>query len=219
MDMHEEIPEEEPWWRGPLKYMIGLFLLLIVSMMAVPYYGLKYNPSPSYVPGIEEVVPPDLSYSENNYSVDDRRNFALFVDPSDSAVKRVADSIAVAACGSNEPICFSKAMFYFVRDNVQYVRDPRKYEYVKSARESLAVPGGDCDDSSVQLVNLLEAVGIRTRFVFIPRHVYVEAWLPEALKRYKSEGDWVPLDPTCRSCGFGEIPYQNLNKNRQYLEN
>lgn len=217
---HEEHhwPEEEAWYRGPLKYVAGIFLLLIIVLMSVPYYGIRMNPSPSYIPTIDEVVPSDIEIVKNNYSVADRRNFLLFVEPNDPVVKQTADSIALKACNSNERVCFAKAMFYFVRDNVDYVSDPRAYEYVKSARESLAVPGGDCDDSSVQLINLLEAVGIKTRFVFIPRHVYVEAWLPEAINRYKIDDDWVALDPTCDDCSFGELPYQNINKRRSYLE-
>jgi hypothetical protein len=33
------------------------------------------------------------------------------------------------------------------------------------------------------------------------------------------EDDWVALDATCNDCGFGELPYQNINKKKSYLEN
>ena len=77
--------------------------------------------------------------------------------------------------------------------------------------------GGDCDDASVLLANLLQAVGIRTRFVLIPGHVFVQAWIPEAPRTYKADKDWVNLDATCDYCGFGEIPYGNDKKQVSYL--
>ena len=67
------------------------------------------------------------------------------------------------------------------------------------------------------LATLLGSVGIDTRFVFVPGHVYVEAWIPDALRRYKSEDDWVPLDATCNSCGFGEIHYSYSDDAKSYI--
>jgi transglutaminase-like putative cysteine protease len=90
------------------------------------------------------------------------------------------------------------------------------YDYVKSAQESLKTTGGDCDDASVLAANLLQAVGIRTRFVFIPGHVYIQAYLPDALKRYKTEdNDFVSLDLTCRSCSIGELPYSDFEAEKK----
>ena len=114
-------------------------------------------------------------------------------------------------------MCHAKALFYFVRDNFQYVSDPNAYEYVKTAKQSLVSGGGDCEDGMLLTANLMEAIGIRSRFVFIPGHVYLDIWLPEALNKYKHDGDWISLDVTCKNCEFGEVPYNSINQDKKYL--
>jgi transglutaminase-like putative cysteine protease len=59
----------------------------------------------------------------------------------------------------------------------------------------------------VLLASLLEAIGIPTRLAFVPRHVYVEAYIPDAPRRYQQDG-WVSLDATCKECDFGEVMWQ-----------
>ena len=47
--------EEEPVWRGPIKLILAAFLILLISVMVIPYYSVKMDPSPKYIPTIEEV--------------------------------------------------------------------------------------------------------------------------------------------------------------------
>jgi transglutaminase-like putative cysteine protease len=170
------------------------------------------DPNPTSVPSLSSVVPLDISVNENA----SRQITLNMVDGEE--VKTVADKIAVKSCANGAgKVCYAKAMFYFVRDNFYYVSDPNAYEYVKTAKMSLVSGSGDCDDASVLIASLLDAVGIRTRFVFVPNHVYVQAYLPEALNRYKEDGEMVNMDATCSNCEFGEIPYSNLDKEKRYL--
>jgi len=211
MEELNEVEEKEPFWKRPLVIIIGLFLILIMISMSVPYYSVKLDPEPKYIALIEEVVNGEIVL-ENKTTND----YLSLVKPNDVVVKRAADKIvSLSGCGSNK-ICQAKAIFYFVRDRFDYVSDPYKYEYVKSARESLVSHNGDCEDGSLLAVNLLEAIGIKTRFVFIPRHVYIDIWLPEALNKYKQKDGWISLDVTCGYCEFGEIPYQNVDKRKSY---
>ncbi|MBR9699917.1 transglutaminase domain-containing protein [Candidatus Woesearchaeota archaeon] len=206
-------PIEEPWWRGPLTYILGLFLILILLVWFIPARAVKIDPNPTYIPTIQEVAPAAIEV-ERNPAFIIQEDFPRYVKPSDPVIKQTADKIVTLACEGNK-ICHAKAIFYFVRDNFQYVSDPAGYEYIKSARESLASTGGDCDDASILAANLLGAVGIRTRFVFIPGHVYIQAYMPDALKRYKIEDkDWVSLDLTCTNCGFGELPYRTSTQRK-----
>lgn len=209
----EEIPE--PWWKGPIKYIILLFLLLIIILWILPSYSVKLDPEPVRIAALEEVLPPNIVLG-NRTELNTKVDFIKLIEPSDHVIKHVADKIAVISCEGNR-ICQAKAIYYFVRDNFEYISDPNAYEYVKSARESLVHGGGDCDDASVLLANLEEAIGIKTRFVFIQGHVYIQAYLPEALKKYKTEDGWVDLDATCKTCGFGEIPYQNIGKKATFI--
>jgi len=70
---------------------------------------------------------------------------------------------------------------------------------------------------AVLLANLEMAIGIETRFVFIPDHVYVQIKLDEAMKKYKTDDGWINLDATCSYCEFGEIPYQNIESKKSYV--
>jgi hypothetical protein len=212
-----EAQEKEPLDKRPVQWIIMMFLLFILVMWVFSYYAVKIDPSPQRTPSIEEVFvqnfEPNISASRD---IANKEDYAKLVKPNDAVIKQTADKIVGIACEGSR-VCHAKAIFYFVRDNFQYVSDPTAFEYVKSPKESLAVKGGDCDDAAVLLANLLEAVGIMTRFVFIPQHVYVEAWLPEAAERYKQRNGWVALDATCKNCNFGEIPAKNIQQPKTYV--
>lgn len=59
----------------------------------------------------------------------------------------------------------SRAIFYYVRDNVRYTQDPDGLEYVQSPLVTLISGHGDCDDQATLLASLLASVGRKTRFV------------------------------------------------------
>jgi transglutaminase-like putative cysteine protease len=213
--VEEEIIEEpEPWYKGPINYMLAVFIILLLVLWLVPYYSVRLDPSPKLIPKLEDVLPSSIVVNETHFN---EISIAL-VDGNDPVVKEVADKIVVKACGDKGRICHAKALYYFVRDNFEYVSDPGAHEYVKTAKESLVSGGGDCDDASVLLASLLDAVGIRIRFVFIPNHVYIQAYLPDALKRYKLEGDMVNLDAACKNCEFGEISWKSFAQKERIME-
>jgi hypothetical protein len=205
---------------GPLKLILGLFLVIIILSWMVPHYYIKDNPHPKYIPTINEVYSP-MEIERNNITISSYYDYVLFIDTRNPEVKAVADKISSLACDYSENyiVCHTKAIFYFVRDNMNYVRDPIAFEYVKTPLESLNNLGGDCDDASVLLASLLGSIGVKTRLVFIPGHVYVEAYLPEASIKYKTykNQDWVALDATCNNCEFGQIPYSSRNLDRFYV--
>ncbi len=95
----------------------------------------------------------------------------------------------------------ARALFEFVRDEVRYMQDVYGVETIQSPDKTLEMRVGDCDDQSVLLATLLEAVGYPTRFVcagyIIPgqlEHVYMECLVGEFV---------IPMDPTEReSFGF-----------------
>jgi transglutaminase-like putative cysteine protease len=208
-----ELEEHPPWWKGPVKLIITIFLLLIITMWVFSYYAVKLDPEPKNIPTIDDVVPKNLEPDPDSIT-NNINNIQL--TPNDPEIKLIADKIASSSCDGSK-VCQAKAIFYFVRDNFDYVSDPNAFEYIKSAKQSLVSGGGDCDDASVLLANLLESIGIKTRFILIPKHVYVQASIPEATKRHKAEDDWVNLDATCKNCRFGEIPYQSANKPTRFI--
>ncbi|MCK5107769.1 MAG: transglutaminase domain-containing protein [Nanoarchaeota archaeon] len=210
--MLDELEAEKK--KGPLHLILGVFLIMVVLALIIPYYAVRLDPVPKYIATIEDVSSLNFEYGDK-FEINSNTDFIKLLNPSDEIIKGIADRVVVKAeCGGNK-VCYAKSLFYFVKGNIEYVNDPPT-EYVKSARETLLNGAGDCDDSSVLLANLLQSIGINTRFVFIPGHVYVEAYLPEALSKYRDNG-WVALDATCQYCEFGDINYKSQKDDRTYI--
>jgi transglutaminase-like putative cysteine protease len=220
MNHHEEIikeaeednKESSNWYKGPIKIILGLFMLLLIIMMVVPFYGVKQNPEPNYVPTLEELNIPELEIPTIN---SDNINAFVQVTPE---IKQLADKIVTLSCIKTHKICNAKSIFYFVQQNFNYLNDPLAFEYYKTPQESLKSKSGDCDDGSILLSSLLQSIGLRTRFVFVPGHVYVQVRIPEAISAYKEDNNWINLDSTCSNCEFGEIHYSYTNSEKRYLE-
>lgn len=186
---------------SPFRWVLAAFLVFLMLAFLIPYYQIVVDPPPERIPTVAEVS------SITNYTSVDSNSIRAYVII-DSEIKGVADRIATIACDSNQKKCQARAMFGFVHKNFEYVSDPTSFEYVKTAKESLVNGGGDCDDASVLLVTLLESVGIDARFVFVPSHVYVEAWVKDR---------WYPMDATCQGCNFGEIHWQYAEDNKRVV--
>ena len=211
MQQDEEIIEEEGW-PSPLKIIIGIFLVIIVILMIIPIYSVKLDPEPRDIPSIQDVLPQGVQVQKIDSS-----DFKDFVMPTDPGIKQVATKVATESCNGNK-ICQAKALYYFVRDNVEYVADPVGSEYWESGIEVLNSGGGDCESGSLLLASLEEAIGVDSQIVLVTGHAYLRIRLPEALKKYKLDGDWIYLDWTCESCEFGEVPWQTLSKGARYVE-
>jgi hypothetical protein len=213
IDEQEEELEEQPWHVGPIKIMIGLFLALIIIMMAVPYYGVKLDPEPKKMITLSDLNVEQLQTSNLTYSFDE---LYKIVKPDDVQTKHIANLIASYGCDDSR-VCQAKAIYYFVRDNINYVRDPFNTEYIEDPKEVLKSKGGDCESGSILLATLEKAIGVQSQLVIISEHAYLRIKLPEAINKYKIEEDWVYLDWTCNECGFGEVPWQDIQKRASYI--
>lgn len=202
--------EEEPWWKGPIKYVLMLFLtILLVVWIFAPYTAIA-DPEPDYIPGIDEVVVSNLTIESVNHTIDSRNDFLKFINPNDPEIRNTAVRIASLAC-HGQKICQAKAIYYFVRDNFDYVSDPN-LEYIESPKEVLMTGGSDCDGLAVLLACLESAIGVDARLVFVPGHVYVELKLDAGPGKYRA---WFPADATCKTCRFGEISV--VDREKQYI--
>ncbi|MBW2974780.1 transglutaminase-like domain-containing protein [Candidatus Woesearchaeota archaeon] len=212
----EDIPEPEPWYRSPLKYIIMVFLLLLIVMWYFPKESIKLDPEPAKIPTIDEVLPPGLMSGNQSKKIIHKNDYYNSIQPDDPTIKQIAGKIAAISCDGNQ-VCQAKAVYYFVRDNFDYVKDPYNKEYIETPLESLFSGSMDCDGHAVLLGTLEESIGIEAQLVFIPSHAFVRVYLPEALKRYR-KGSWIYLDATCKDCVFGELPLQDKDKRETYLD-
>jgi len=86
------------------------------------------------------------------------------------------------------------ALYDYVRDCIRYVKDISGVETLATPEKTLVMQVGDCDDQSVLLATMLEAVGYPTRFIVagynepgVFEHVYLEALVGD---------EWIAMDPT-----------------------
>ncbi|MEM9091068.1 MAG: transglutaminase-like domain-containing protein [Cyanobacteria bacterium P01_F01_bin.53] len=89
-----------------------------------------------------------------------------------------------------------KAIFAWVQRYIRYTKDPFRVEMLHSARRLLSLRAGDCDDMTIVLGAMLEAIGHPVRLVLtgpdarrptLFSHIYLEA---------NCKGRWIPLDAT-----------------------
>ncbi len=204
--------------QNPFAYLLILVVILLIILMAVPYYSIKLDPIPKNIPQPSSVMPYHLDILVNETKTIDstkRTDMLKLIVSDHQAIRNMAVKIATTSCNSNQ-ICYTKALFYFVRDNFQYIGDPPN-EYYESPFETLYSGGADCDGLAILLANLESAIGIPTRFAFIPGHVYVQVKIDNAPNKYKENDGWISLDPSCNKCEFGEVPYNTQNKKKEYL--
>jgi len=86
-----------------------------------------------------------------------------------------------------------RALQQFVRDQIRYVRDIRGIETVSTPDQTLITRQGDCDDKSVLLATLLEAIGHPTRFVAVG---YAPGEYAHVLVESRLGGGWIPAETT-----------------------
>jgi len=124
----------------------------------------------------------------------------------DPTIRQAATS-AVFLSPEKDDLHEVETLFNLVRDNIRYVRDICDVETLSTPDVTLQGRIGDCDDKTVLLCSLLEAIGYKTRFViagyYTPsnyEHVYCQVFVPVL-------GDWVSCDATER----GPLGYEPPN--------
>jgi hypothetical protein len=159
---------------------------------------------------------------------------AAFVTTREAGVDALAREVSrrVSLMGAdpfgNRNISFAAALFDALGElGVAYVPDPNNpfstisetrhaVDTIHYPRETLAKRTGDCDDTSVLMAALLGNVGVNTRLVDVPGHVFllVETGLhernrlglamPDELTVVADGQVWIPLETTAIGKGFAE---------------
>jgi len=123
-----------------------------------------------------------------------------------------------------DPLLKAEAIFYFVRDRVEYTSDVEQTgseEFARNADELATaivedgVGEGDCEDMAVLLAVMYRAAGFRSAIVLVSGHTAVLVYLPEYKKataffELGGEPGWVWVEATGRNNPLGWAPDQYL---------
>ncbi|MBN1258359.1 transglutaminase domain-containing protein [Candidatus Peregrinibacteria bacterium] len=206
---YEPIPPKN---KHPLYAVIALVVAIALFVLSVEGYFWLIRPEPGLVPALADIqsfLPQNPGQPFLFYKPDDVRR--MVADTQD-AIKLVANFIAAQSCSKADSVCQSKALFYFVRDNIQYVADAQFHDRLENPLITLKTGGADCEDMAVLLGALEKAIGNDARLVFIPGHAYIQVRVPD----YRNK--WYSLEVTCKTCKWNQVPDENALQKKTFEE-
>jgi len=199
--------------RNPLYGLVALFTAVALFLLSMQGYFSLIHPEPQEIVSLEEVqtfIPENLEGVFSSHRADEVKKVLQEVqDP----IKQIANYIAAKACKNGDRVCQSKALHYFVRDNITYVPDAKFHDQLENPLAVLKTGGADCEDMAVLDIALQKAIGNDAQLVFIPGHAYAQV----GIKDYKG-GDWLNLEATCKTCDFNQIPEKNVLAKKRFYE-
>lgn len=117
-------------------------------------------------------------------------------------LRQLAKSI-VQKCASKDARCEVKSIHAYVSNHIRYVRDVAEVETIATPELTLRDKCGDCDDQSVLVGALLQAIGRPVRFIAVGfeagkfAHVYTETPIGP---------DWIAVETTMKGWPIGRKP-------------
>jgi transglutaminase-like putative cysteine protease len=212
----ENLDNEElliPRKRNPIYAIIALVTALALFLLSIQAYFHFVRPAPVDIPTLEEVSELLGEGTETSFSSHRPDEVRSAVDEVREDIKKVANYIAARSCRKADRLCQSKALHYFVRDEIKYVPDARFHDQLENPLTVLQTGGADCEDMAVLNIALQKAIGNKVRLVFVPGHAYAQVSIPDYW-----DGKWMNLDATCNSCQFGELLNDYAIQKKDYHE-
>jgi len=202
----------EPKKYSPFYRFVAVISAIVLFLLSIEGYFYLIHPEPHVkltLADVQTFLPNDLEEPFTSHSPDELRQV---VTESEPVLKQIANRIASDSCWKADPVCQSKALFYFVRDQINYVSDPQFHDKLENPLITLKTGGADCEDMAVLVAALEKAIGNDARLVFIPGHAYAQVKIPD----YKDQ--WLNMEATCKTCGFNQIPTDTLLNNKEFVE-
>ncbi len=169
-------------------------------------------------------------YDRNSMNWADDRRAASFVSSKDPAAmwfSKYVTSIVRDNVRSGVPQNIQYAMGIFEtldQFGINYVIDPssayadniggESVDFLQFPYQTLTYRGGDCDDLSILVCSLFEAVGIKSAFITVPGHIYMafdtgltedeayEKFADPSQVIFRDGKVWMPLEVTISDEGF-----------------
>lgn len=209
-DIQDEII---PRKKSPYYALVALITAVALFLLSIQAYFYLIRPYPVDIPSLEEVSSFLGSELEQPFSSHRSDEVKRVIESVRDNIKQVANFIAAKSCREADRVCQSKAIFYFVRDEIKYVPDERFHDQLENPLTVLKTGGADCEDTAVLLLALEKAIGNKVRLVFVPGHAYAQVSIPD----YRGE-KWLNLEATCKTCQFGELPNHIAIQKKDYHE-
>ena len=192
---------------------VALITAIALFFLSIQAYLYLIHPQPVNIPDLSEVKELLGSELEEPFSSHRSEEVKRVITDVRNNIKQIANYIAAKSCRKADRVCQSKAIFYFVRDEIRYVPDARFHDQLENPLTVLKTGGADCEDMAVLLIALEQAIGNKVRLVFVPGHAYAQISIPD----YWSE-KWINLEATCKNCQFGELPNDIAIQKKDYYE-
>lgn len=197
---------------NPFYGLLALFVAVALFLLSLQGYFYLIHPEPTTVVSLDEVQSFLSEGPKNSFTPHGPDDVKLVLSETRDSIKSIANFVAANACKKADRVCQSRALFYFVRDNIRYVPDEKFHDRLENPLVTLKTGGADCEDMAVLLLALQKAIGNEVRLAFIPGHAFAQIKIPD----YKDK--WLNLEATCKSCSFNELPESSVLARKTYYE-
>lgn len=216
--------QREDWW------LVAASVGLLVSVGSVLLYNRKRSQGlngPAFrkrVPALGEAGTMKLKHHRGRMTIKDRVKIIqdlVWKSVQDPEMRKIALQ-TTKDCPERDGKCEARAIYHFIKSHVRYTGDvgPVKMghdgpteavDLYQSARRTLEIGGGDCDDQAILAATLLALNGMSAKLrITKPRkdaewsHIYVTTGLPKLRPT-----SWLPIDTTLPGSNwFGkEVPF------------
>lgn len=201
-----------PQGRSTFIRFLAVFLAVCLLLLSLEGYFYLIHPEPDTPVALAEAQSFLPNFSNQPFGSHRPDEVRQVLDETRDPIKQVANFIASNACKSGDAVCQSRALFYFVRDQITYVPDPQFHDQLANPLVVLKTGGADCEDMAVLVSALQKAIGNEARLVFVPGHAYAQVRIP----RYKDR--WLNLEATCKTCKFNELPTDTQLQPKEFVE-
>ncbi|MBN2096244.1 transglutaminase domain-containing protein [Candidatus Peregrinibacteria bacterium] len=197
---------------SPFYRFVAVLAIIALILLSIRGYFYLFHPEPRMklvLADVQKFLPSDFEEPFTSHRPEQVKEVVSF---SADTIKQVANAIAASSCRTSDRVCQSKALYYFVRDQITYVPDPEFHDQLENPLTVLKTGGADCEDMAVLLVALQKAIGNQARLVFVPGHAYAQVKIPQ----YKDK--WLNMEGTCKTCTFNEVPTDTLIQEKTFAE-
>ncbi|MFC1804079.1 hypothetical protein ACFL0D_08985, partial [Thermoproteota archaeon] len=194
------------------------------SNQTIPVIQRNYTWTHSDVSYSLDIAIPELMYeyysTKDRYHTSDYRGYILhpYDDEFIEVIVKEFEKISVL---NNMKADDELGLITSFVQNLHYLTDDKTNfdDYPKFPAETLVDNGGDCEDTSILLAHILEAMDIDTVLLTLPGHMAIGVDVNATGVKWELENNtYYYLETTAIGWGIGKIPTEHIGKEAEVLE-